>query len=213
MVTIKNGQPIPEKLYDEHGNLDWQVSDFYHGKSATLVPRIMGQGLLPTIGVGSQHLEEQYGLPVPGVYVAKDWSVGSQYPIQPSTTEPIPQNKNGVNGGSLIALDGTPPMRVIIRCLGNTSRQLWHKSKNQVLFMPENLYISHISFYAVHPRLIHKYHKSLDLYSFAVDEGNPVPTEDIATFFTSTSSTIRSKVARATAPQGTGDVSLKKPVP
>ena len=73
MVTIKNAQPIPEKLHDEHGHLDWQVSDLYHGTSATLVPRIMGQGLLPTIGAGSQHLQEQYGRPVPGVYVAKDW--------------------------------------------------------------------------------------------------------------------------------------------
>ena len=50
MVTIKNAQPIPEKLCDEHGDLHWQVSDLYHGTTATLVPRIMGQGLLPTIG-------------------------------------------------------------------------------------------------------------------------------------------------------------------
>ena len=60
MVTIKNAPPIPRKLYDKYGNLDWHASDLYHGTSATLVPRIMGQGLLPTIGAGSQHLKEQY---------------------------------------------------------------------------------------------------------------------------------------------------------
>ena len=97
MVTIKNAQPIPEKLYEKDGKLKWHVSDLYHGTTPAMVPRIMGQGLLPTIGAGSEQLKEQYGLLVQGVYVSKGWTTLSMYPIHP-TTDPIPQNRNGVGG-------------------------------------------------------------------------------------------------------------------
>ena len=162
MVTIKNAQPIPEKLYDPDGKLKWHASDLYHGTAPAMVPRIMGQGLLPTVGAGNDVLKEQYGLTVPGVYVAKGWMASSLYPIHP-TTDPIEQCKTGVGGGALIALDGTPPMRVTIRCLADTTRQLWHRGSNQSLYMPSDLHITHISFYAVHPKLVHKFHKDLNL--------------------------------------------------
>ena len=36
MVTIKNAQPIPDKLYDPDGKLKWHVSDLYHGTAPAM---------------------------------------------------------------------------------------------------------------------------------------------------------------------------------
>ena len=155
----------------------------------------MGRGLLPTVGAGSDQLKEQFGLIVPGVYVSKSWKTSSIYPIQP-TTDPIKECWTGVGGGTLIALDGTPPLRVTVRCLADTSRQLWHRGSNQSLYMPSDLHITHISFYAVHPKLTHKFHKDLNLYSFPVNEDIDVLSEEAMSEFTSTSNTIKDKVDR-----------------
>ena len=90
MVSIKNARKIPAKFYDKDGALKWHVTDLYHGTSALSVPNIIGKGLCPTLGAGSDALQLQFGVPVPGVYVAKSWKVGTTYPIE-STTGPIPQ--------------------------------------------------------------------------------------------------------------------------
>ena len=83
----------------------------------------MGQGLLPTLGAGAEALEEQWGAPVPGVYVAKSWKVATSYPID-STTERVSENKHGVAGGSRVSLDGTPPIRAVVRVIADTARQV-----------------------------------------------------------------------------------------
>ena len=195
MVTIKNAQPLPAKFFDLNGKLLENVSDLYHGTSPSMVPSIMGRGLLPTVGAGSDQLKEQYGLIVPGVYVSKSWKHSSSYPIHP-TTDPIKECWTGVGGGTLIALDGTPPLRVTVRCLANTSCQLWHRGSSQSLYMPSDLHITHISFYAVHPKLVHKFHKNLRLSSFPVEEDFDFFTEETENEFTSTSDLIKDKVDR-----------------
>ena len=82
MVSIKNARKIPAKFYDKDGSLKWGLMDLYHGTSAHSVPNIMGKGLCPTLGAGCHALQEQFGVPVPGVYVAKSWKVATTYPIE-----------------------------------------------------------------------------------------------------------------------------------
>ena len=79
--------------------------------------------------------------------------------------------------------------------------------------MPGDLHITHISFYAVHPKLVHKFHKNLNLYTFPIDEDLGVPTEEVAGEFKPTSSTIKDKVARAIATLGFDPVGLRRPPP
>ena len=77
MVSIKNAQKIPAKFYEKDGSLKWHVTDLYHGTSAFQVPNIMGKGFCPTLGAGCDALEAQFGVPVPGVYVAESWKVST----------------------------------------------------------------------------------------------------------------------------------------
>ncbi len=81
---------------------------------------------------------------------------------------PHKSDRSGVPGGSIIACDGTFPMRMVIRCLAKTTDQLWHKGSNQSLFRPQDLHITHFCIYAVGPQFVHKhllskYHRSQDL--------------------------------------------------
>jgi len=177
MMSIKNAQKIPSRYYEKPGSLKWHVLDLYHGTSAFQIPNIMSQGLRPTLGAGCDALEAQFGIPVPGVYLAKSWKVATMYPIE-STTGLIPQDKIGVSGGSYVSLDGTPPLRAVVRVLADASQQLWHRGSNQSAYKPSDLHITHVCFYAVHPKLAHTAHLGLELHSFDLDEGTPVPTAD-----------------------------------
>ena len=62
MMSIKNAQKIPLKLYDKPGSLKYNVLDFYHGTSVIQIPNTMGQGLRPTLGAGCDALEAQFGV-------------------------------------------------------------------------------------------------------------------------------------------------------
>ena len=110
-------------------------------------------------------LAYHHGCPVPGVYVAKSWKVASNYPGVAST-EPHQSCRFGVPGGALVAADGTYPLRVVIRCLADTTKTLWHRGSNQSLFRPEDLYISHVCIYAVDPTLVHKYHQTTSVWRY-----------------------------------------------
>ena len=63
-----------------------------------------------------------------------------------------------MNGGEIIARDGTPPMRVLLHCQAVPQRQLWHRkaqggSNDQRAFYPEDVYISAITWYALQPEM------------------------------------------------------------
>jgi hypothetical protein len=174
MVCIKNAREIPEMLFASPFELKPHVLDMYHGSSPMAVPSIMDQGFKPTLGAGCDALEEHFGVPVPGVYLAKSWKVASSYPIY-ATTGPVPESKSGVGGATCVAIDGTPPLRAVIRCLVDTSNTLWHRGSNQSLFKPSDIFITHVCFYAVHHRLLHYEHKAVSVNSYAVAEGTPIP--------------------------------------
>ena len=77
MISIKDAQNVPKKFYDKSGKLRWSVLDLYHGTSPFNIPNIMVEGLLPTIGAGCDALQNYFGLPVPGVYVAQSGKVAT----------------------------------------------------------------------------------------------------------------------------------------
>ena len=123
------------------------------------------------------------------MHVAKSWQVASTYPIE-ETTGQIPGQIGGVSGGSRIALDGTPPTRAVVRCLGDTAKQLWSRGSNQSMYMAGEPFITHVRFYAVHPRLVLKAHRNLELHPFKLDEGTEMPIEKEASSFKYESCTI-----------------------
>ena len=212
MVSIKNARKIPAKFYDKDGFLKWELMDLYHGTSAHSVPNIMGKGFCPPLGAGCDALFSQFGVPVPGVYVAKSWKVATTYPME-STTGPIPQCSTGVSGGSYIALDGTKPLRAIIRVLGDSSQQLWSKGSNQSLYKPSDLQITHVCFYAVHPKLVHTAHLGLELHSYSLDGGTPVPEVDETSSFLPESPTLTKRVAQYLKPIDMGTHELCRAQP
>ena len=174
MISIKNARAIPKIYFDKHDKLKCNVLDLYHGTSPMSLPDIMSAGLKPTLGAGCDALEAHYGIAVPGVYLAKSWSIASTYPIDP-TTGRITESKSGISGGTRVAVDGSPPMRAVVRCMANTSRTLWRRGSNQSVFKPEDLFITHVFLYAVHDRLVHKLHRDISLSSFLVREDEALP--------------------------------------
>ena len=132
------------------------ASVFWHGTSAHNLPYIMAEGFRPSIGAGADQVMQHYGIAVPGVYVTPSWSVAASYPMT-RTTGPVTINgekfKGGLAGASLVARDGTYPMRALIRCVAQRYNRLWHRDRNnnkQSMFMPQHLHIAHIYLYIPH---------------------------------------------------------------
>ena len=149
-------------------DVDAGVEVWFHGTHIHLLPQILEQGFSPCMGAGAEHVARHFGVAVPGVYVADNFSTASQYPIY-NTTGPvqIPGNKkmrkDGVPGGSYVAYDGTPPLRCVLRCLARRRNKVWRRG-TQAMFKPKDLFISHVMIYAVHPRYCH-YHSRFETLS------------------------------------------------
>ena len=79
----------------------------------------------------------------------------SFYPSHDATHAMNPYKNYGRPwGGEIISRDGTPPIRVMLRCISMNTKQLWHKHhklNDQRGFMPKHVYISHIVIYELPP--------------------------------------------------------------
>ena len=146
------------------------------------------------------------------MYVARSWQVASNYPIEP-TTGPIEKNSAGVSGGSYVSLDGTPPLRAVVRCLAKSDRQLWHRGKSQSLYMPKDLHITHICFYATHPGLAHLAHRGLELHNFNLDDDALIPCELEGSSFAAQSASITWKLDYAMEQKTVGQQQLQRAPP
>merc|ERR1712015_159404 len=102
----------------------------YHGTYPMLVPRIISEGLMPSLGAGSAGLHPHYGVAVPGVYVSPIWKCATNYPMR-VTTGPIVVGSSGSaqchSGATLVANDGTFPLRAAFRVLVRKDRRLWRR--------------------------------------------------------------------------------------
>ncbi len=157
-ITIKSSMPVPKRLLSgsDPRYLDGSVQEVYHGSSVFSAIGIAEHGFRAGLGAGSDSLKAHFGVPVAGVYVAKSWSTASYYPMEQSSM-PHKSDRSGVPGGSIIAWDGSFPMRMVIRCLAKTTDQLWHKGSNQSLYRPKDLHITHFCIYAVGPQFVHRH--------------------------------------------------------
>ena len=59
--------------------------DLYHGTYAESLPEILAGGFKPVMGAGGTTLLFQYGMEVPGVYLAESLTVATSYPMTPTT--------------------------------------------------------------------------------------------------------------------------------
>jgi hypothetical protein len=137
---------------DEAEELEWSqnVLDYYCGTYAETSPAILSAGPRPTLGAGAELLLTHYGMEIPGLYVAKALHVATTYPMPCITGEVVIGGDrfhgDGVAGGTVIASDGTSPLRAVLRCVAPAERQLWHRGSKQALFMPEGMYCNRLVF-------------------------------------------------------------------
>ena len=124
--------------------------------------QIFEGGFLPTIGAGEGEMRRHFGVSVPVVYTATTWKMASQYPIMPTTlplTLPYRRKRALISGGSMVSMDGTPPLRFVFRCLVCNQDKLWGRD-GQGAFMPKDIHITHLCIYAVRPDMCHAHHTS-----------------------------------------------------
>jgi hypothetical protein len=156
MIAIGNGDKRP--AWAKPGPDDWDtVECCYHGTRAEAVLSIVENGFQPEVGTGSPYigdyffrsLEDGDPIEVPGIYVSADWSTAASYP------QSMDARQHEVNAGTLLATDGTYPMRAVFRVLCRKNNRLYHtkssKKYPQSMYRPEDLYITHVFFYAVPP--------------------------------------------------------------
>ena len=126
--------------------------DYYHGTSCSaLVRGVLRHGLQPSSGAGSEDLRKAFGVPVPLVYTSRRRECAMGYPCADGMTVKMSQ-VGQFGGGEIIARDGTPPLRVLLRLICPPSWQVWHKkdgSNDQHGFRPSDVFVSHVVFYAL----------------------------------------------------------------
>ena len=62
------------------------------------------------------------------------WSTAATYPPLETIGSVTIDDKDfvgGLAGASLVARDGTYPMRALVRCLAQESNRIWHKSNDK----------------------------------------------------------------------------------
>ena len=155
-VSIKNGNPCPKELLLSDPNWPGETAQYYHGTTThSLLRGIIRNGLKPTFGAGGETTARARGQNTPMVYLSKLLECACFYPSHDATHAMNPYKDYGRPwGGEIISRDGTPPIRVVLRCISMNTKQLWHKhykSNGQRGFMPKHVYISHIMIYALPP--------------------------------------------------------------
>ena len=155
-VSIKNGSPCPRELLISTPEWHGETAQYYHGATThSLLRGIIRDGLKPTFGAGGGTTARAWGQNTPMVYLSKLLECACFYPNHDAMHAAEPYMNYGVPwGGEVISRDGTPPIRVVLRCISMSTKQLWHKRhklNHQRGFMPKHVYISHIVFYALPP--------------------------------------------------------------
>ena len=162
-VSIKSGRPCPKELLHNEPKWPGETADYYHGTTGhSLLRGIIRKGLKPTFGAGEASTQTAWGQGTPMVYLSRLVECACYYPLHEGmwTEEKLTVNGHCYgkpSGGEIIARDGTPPIRVVLRCISQNTKQPWHKRdgpNDQRGFMPKHVYISHIMIYAMPPNLV-----------------------------------------------------------
>mgnify|MGYP001358055637 FL=1 len=157
-VTIENGRKAPPEIASPKQGYTY---DYFHGTSSfSLLNGIIRHGLRPVFGAGSGNAKAAWGIPVPMVYLSMKVGCAAYYPSQPAFSRYTGRGKETMSGGEIIARDGTPPLRIILHCQAVSNQQLWSKkagkkqSNDQRAFMPQDVHITHITWYALKPEMV-----------------------------------------------------------
>ena len=182
-VSIKNGNPCPKKLLISTESWPGEVAQYYHGTTAhNLLRGIIRDGLKPMFGSGGDTTARAWGQNTPMVYLSNLLECACFYPNHDTTYAAGPYKNYGRPwGGEIISRDGTPPIRVVLRCILMNTRQLWHKHKkgnDQRGFMPKHVYISHIIFYALPPYMASGMH-SHTTWKMYTSAGHQATTDNL----------------------------------
>ena len=98
-------------------------------------------------------MQKAFDLAIPLVYTSMKRTCAMGYPCAPGVVVTKKGEGGGqYGGGEILARDGTPPLRVLLRLVCPPSYQVWHKQKgnnDQHGFRPCDVYISHIVIYAL----------------------------------------------------------------
>ena len=177
MFVVKNGRKLPARFLpsasgggpaEARAPTPEDVVDLYHGIGVSDLASLMENGFKPTMGAGSDALHNHFGTLVPGVYMAYDFATAMTYPMACTTREKVGGFRSGVQGGTLLAYDGTYPLRAVVRCVAKRGDHLWRRSRQrgnaQALYMPKSVFITHIFFYAVEPEMAHATYEEMFSY-------------------------------------------------
>ena len=162
-VSIKNGNLCPKKLLNDIHEWGGELTEYYHGTTAhNLLRGIIRDGLKPTFGAGAEATETAWGQKTPMVYLSRSLECASNFPLHDAMLAADKYENHGLPyGGEIISRDGTPPIRVMLRCISGNTRQLWHKhtkTNDQRGFMPKHVYVPHIIIYALPPVMAAGWH-------------------------------------------------------
>ena len=200
MFVIKNGRKLPKRFDPKSdqgpgtgGSVPadagssgsdpspHDVVDLYHGISVTDLASLMEFGFKPTLGAGSDLLQTHFGALIPGVYMAHDFSTAMTYPMACTTRGKVGGCKDGVQGGTLLAYDGTYPLRAVVRCVAKRGDYLWRKrpakGNSQYIYMPKSMFITHIFFYAVELEMAHVVHGTIQSYQVSTEMAEQLLTD------------------------------------
>ncbi len=135
-LALRNGDPIPDKL------ANWHL-DYYHGTTVSaLINNVLENGFKPSLGAGGEDMTKAWGFPVPLVYTSRLRNTAVHYPY---AQELLPDLE-------LVSMDGTLPLRVYTREIAIPERRVWCRKagkNNQIAFMPDDMFITHVVFNTV----------------------------------------------------------------
>ena len=95
------------------------------------------------------------------MYVTPSFQTATTYPMTPTTAKVKVQgqrNHASIPGGTLLADDGSFPLRAVVQMRGRRDKQLWRRGKVQSQFLPKDLWIEAIHLYAIRPEYCHARH-------------------------------------------------------
>ena len=106
-------------------------------------------------------MQAHYGVVVPGVYVTPSFQTATYYPMQPTTARVTVQGykkKACIPGGTLLAHDGSYPMRCVLQLRGRRDKALWRRKGVQASYLAKDLWLEQVHIYAVKPEYCHNHH-------------------------------------------------------
>ena len=155
--TVKNCEAVPPRFRPETtgrrspeggatggsspegGTVNPELTEYFHGTTLQGGLGILSTGFKTGLGAGSDELWSLYGVPVPGVYVARTFTLALTYPQAPTT--PWLAGHGRVSRGTVPSLHHSCPLRIVFRMVANQHDALWRKKdgRNPVLVPPRRL--------------------------------------------------------------------------